>query len=87
MTGLLLLIGGLALVVIGANWLVDGASSLTIGLTVVALGTSLPELTVNIFAAVQNQPEVAIGKRHTIDRWQGSVMLGLYALYLILQPK
>lgn len=70
MTGLLLLIGGLALVVLGANWLVDGASSLArrlgvsnlaIGLTVVAFGTSLPELTVNIFAVVQNQPEVAIG--------------------------
>lgn len=70
MTGLILLIAGLALVVLGANWLVDGASSLArrlgvsnlaIGLTVVAFGTSLPELTVNIFAVVQNQPEVAIG--------------------------
>jgi cation:H+ antiporter len=70
MTGLIFLIAGLALVVLGANWLVDGASSLArrlgvsnlaIGLTVVAFGTSLPEMTVNVFAAVQNQPEVAIG--------------------------
>jgi cation:H+ antiporter len=70
MIGLFFLVAGLWLVVRGAHWLVDGASSLArrlgvsdlaVGLTVVAFGTSLPELTVNIFAAVQNQPEVAIG--------------------------
>lgn len=70
MTGFIFLIAGLALVVLGANWLVDGASSLArrlgvsklaVGLTVVAFGTSLPEMTVNIFAVAQNQPEVAIG--------------------------
>lgn len=70
MMGLLLLAIGLVFVILGANWLVDGASSLArrlgvsnlaIGLTVVAFGTSLPEMTVNVFAAVQNQPEVAIG--------------------------
>ncbi len=70
MLGLVLLAAGLLLVIKGADWLVDGASSLArrlgvsdlaIGLTVVAFGTSLPELTVNIFAVVQNQPAVAIG--------------------------
>jgi cation:H+ antiporter len=70
MTGLFWLILGLVFVVKGANWLVDGASSLArrlgvsdlaIGLTVVAFGTSLPEMTVNIFAAIQNQPAIAIG--------------------------
>lgn len=50
-TNLLMVIGGLALLVLGARWLVDGAvafarmlgvSELIIGLTVVAVGTSLP---------------------------------------------
>lgn len=49
---ILLLIGGLALILIGANCLTDGASSvakkwgvsdLVIGLTIVAFGTSAPE--------------------------------------------
>lgn len=70
MLGLILLAAGLVMVIKGADWLVDGASSLarrlgvsnlSIGLTVVAFGTSLPEMTVNVFSAVQNQPEVAIG--------------------------
>jgi len=70
MMGFLVFITGVVLVVKGADWLVDGSSSLArrlgvsdlaIGLTVVAFGTSLPELTVNIFAVLQNQPEVAIG--------------------------
>ena len=50
---LLLLIGGLALILIGANGLTDGSASvakrfrisdLVIGLTIVAFGTSAPEL-------------------------------------------
>jgi cation:H+ antiporter len=70
MVGLIWLILGIFFVIKGAGWLVDGASSLArrlgisdlaIGLTVVAFGTSLPELTVNIFAAIGNQPAVAIG--------------------------
>ena len=49
---LLLLIGGLALILIGANGLTDGAASvakrfrisdLVIGLTIVAFGTSAPD--------------------------------------------
>jgi cation:H+ antiporter len=70
MQAALLLTIGLVAVIFGANWLVDGSvaiarrlkvSDLAIGLTVVAFGTSLPELTVNIVAAIQNQPAVAVG--------------------------
>lgn len=65
-----LLIAGLVLVVKGADWLVDGASAiarrmgiseLAIGLTIVAFGTSLPELTVNLFASLSGANDIAIG--------------------------
>ncbi|WP_017732461.1 calcium/sodium antiporter [Nafulsella turpanensis] len=67
---LVYLIGGIALVIFSANWLVDGASSLAkkygipdlvIGLTIVAFGTSAPELTVNLFSALQGSTAIAIG--------------------------
>ena len=48
----LVLLGGLALVILGAEWLVDGASSIArkaglseflIGMTIVGIGTSMPD--------------------------------------------
>ncbi|MBN2534458.1 MAG: calcium/sodium antiporter [Spirochaetales bacterium] len=65
-----LLLIGFVILIKGADLLVDGASFLAyrlkinkmvIGLTIVALGTSLPELFVNIFASVNDNPEIAIG--------------------------
>lgn len=67
---LLLLALGLALLIKGADFLVDGASDiarrfyiseLTIGLTIVAFGTSLPELTVNVFSSFSGANDIAIG--------------------------
>jgi len=61
---------GLLFVIKGADFLVDGASALAkklkiselvIGLTIVAFGTSMPELTVNIFASISGATEIAIG--------------------------
>lgn len=66
----LFLVGGIALIIFSANWLVEGASSiaktyglsdLVIGLTIVAFGTSAPELTVNLFSALQGSTDIAIG--------------------------
>lgn len=66
----LFLIGGVAAIVYSANWLVEGASSiakkfgisdLVVGLTIVAFGTSAPELTVNVFSAVEGSTDIAIG--------------------------
>ncbi|MBI2524051.1 calcium/sodium antiporter [Candidatus Peregrinibacteria bacterium] len=65
-----LLIAGLVLLIKGADWLVEGASviarhlritELAIGLTIVAFGTSLPELTVNIFSSLSGANDIAIG--------------------------
>ncbi|UCG95378.1 MAG: calcium/sodium antiporter [archaeon] len=65
-----LFIIGIFLLVKGADFLVEGSSSLAkkwgipslfIGLTIVAFGTSMPELMVNIFSALENATEVAIG--------------------------
>lgn len=94
MTGLLLLLMGLVAVVLGANWLVDGASALArrlkvsdlaIGLTVVAFGTSLPELVVNVFAAIQNSPAVALGNITGSNIANILLILGLSALLCPLQ--
>ena len=66
----LFLIGGIVAIVLSANWLVEGASSiakkfgisdLVVGLTIVAFGTSAPELTINIFSAMEGSTDIAIG--------------------------
>lgn len=65
-----LLLGGLALVVLGGRLLVDGAVGLAralaiseevIGLTIVAVGTSMPELVTSVVAALRRHADVAIG--------------------------
>ncbi len=66
----LLILGGLALLVLGANWLVEaavsfakylGVSELIIGLTIVAVGTSLPEVATSIMAAIRGERDIAVG--------------------------
>lgn len=66
----LLVLGGLALLVIGSNLLVDGAVEIArrvgvgeavIGLTLVALGTSLPELATTVVAGLRGRTELALG--------------------------
>jgi cation:H+ antiporter len=65
-----LVAGGVLLLVFGAGWLVDGAvsiaaglgvSDLVIGLTIVAIGTSLPELTTSLVAAIRGERDIAVG--------------------------
>jgi cation:H+ antiporter len=66
----LLVLGGLALLVVGANVLVEsatkfaqalGISDLVIGLTIVAAGTSLPEVATSVMAAIRGERDIAIG--------------------------
>lgn len=65
-----LIIGGLAGLVIGGKWIVDsatviassmGLSDALIGLTIVAIGTSLPELTTSVVAALKKNADMAVG--------------------------
>ncbi|MDQ3289050.1 MAG: calcium/sodium antiporter [Pseudomonadota bacterium] len=65
-----MVVGGLALLVLGARWLVQsavtvaealGMSELVIGLTVIAVGTSMPEIATSIMAAVRGQRDIAVG--------------------------
>jgi cation:H+ antiporter len=66
----LLILGGLALLVLGSRWLVNGAvqvatllgvSQLVIGLTVVAVGTSLPEIATSVLASLRGERDIAVG--------------------------
>ncbi|MBE0541854.1 MAG: calcium/sodium antiporter [Verrucomicrobia bacterium] len=67
---LLLILGGLAVLVIGSRLLVTNAVELArllgigeavIGLTIVAAGTSMPELATSVVAAFRKQADIAIG--------------------------
>lgn len=92
----LFLIGGVAAIVLSANWLVEGASSiarkfgisdLVVGLTIVAFGTSAPELTVNVFSALEGSTDIAIGNILGSNIGNIFLILGISALIhpLIIQ--
>lgn len=62
--------GGLLALMLGARLMVDGATNIAraagvsdavIGLTIVAIGTSLPEFSASLVAALRRQPDIAIG--------------------------
>lgn len=66
----ILLLAGFGLLIKGADFFVDGSSNIArllrvppilIGLTIVAFGTSSPEATVSIIAALQGNAEVSLG--------------------------
>jgi cation:H+ antiporter len=85
---LLLLLAGLVLLVAGAEALVRGASRLAaaggipplvIGLTVVAYGTSMPEMTVSVTAALEDQADVALGNAVGSNIFNVLFILGISA--------
>jgi len=84
-----ILIGGLVLVIIGAHFTVESASSIAksfgisewvIGIIMVSLGTSLPELTVSITAALKGKVDMAIGNIIGSNMANTTVVLGTAAL-------
>ena len=86
---LLFLLIGSCMLYYGAEWIVKGGSniarklnipSLVIGLTVVAFGTSLPELIVSIFSALEGSSAIAVGNVIGSNVANVGLVLGLSAL-------
>lgn len=86
---ILILIGGFILVVFGAHFTVESASSIAkdfgisewvIGIVMVSLGTSLPELTVSVTAAMKGKADMAIGNIIGSNMANTTVVLGAAAL-------
>ena len=89
LVNVLLILGGLAMLVLGARWLVGGAvefartlgvSELVIGLTIVAAGTSLPEVATSVLAAFRGQREIAVGNVVGSNVFNILAVLGLSGL-------
>lgn len=87
---ILFLIVGLYILVKGADFLIDGSASiakkykvspLMIGLTVVAFGTSMPELMINVVAALEGSTGVAMG--NVIGSNIANILLVLGAVALV----
>lgn len=93
---LLAIIAGLVILILGAEGLVRGASSLAakfkvsplvIGLTVVSFGTSAPELTINILAALQGSPDLAVANVVGSNIANILLILGVSAIIVPLAVK
>lgn len=85
----ILLIVGFVLLIKGADYFVDGSSSIAklmkiptiiVGLTVVAFGTSLPELSVSMTAALKGQNALAVSNVLGSNVFNLLVVLGCGAL-------
>ena len=85
----LALVAGLILLVWSASRFVDGAASasrhfgmppLLIGMVVVGFGTSAPEMVVSTFAALQNNPGIALGNAYGSNITNIALILGVTAL-------
>lgn len=83
--GLVLLILGSRVLLAGAIGLATqaGLSEAVIGLTLVAVGTSLPELTISVMAAVRRQADVAVGNILGSNIFN---LLGILGVSALMQP-
>ena len=84
-----MLLLGLVLVTLGAHYTVESASSIAksfgvsewvIGIIMISLGTSLPELTVSVRAALKGKVDMAIGNIIGSNMANTTVVLGAAAL-------
>lgn len=92
----ILLIIGFFLLIKGADFFVDGSSSaakllkvpaIVIGLTVVAFGTSMPEASVSVTAAIQGKNDLAVSNVIGSNIFNLMVVLGASALVQPIRVK
>ncbi|MGX5172507.1 calcium/sodium antiporter [Aliikangiella sp. IMCC44653] len=83
--GLLLLIAGSQVLLIGAIGIAThfGVPETVIGLTLVAVGTSLPELSISVIAAIRRHADVAVGNILGSNIFN---LLGILGVSALLQP-
>lgn len=83
--GLLLLISGSQILLTGAVGIAEhfGVSEAVIGLTLVAVGTSLPELSISVIAAIRRHADVAVGNILGSNIFN---LLGILGISALLQP-
>jgi cation:H+ antiporter len=83
--GLMLLIGGSQILLIGAIGIAEhfDVSEAVIGLTLVAVGTSLPELSISVIAAIRRHADVAVGNILGSNIFN---LLGILGVSALLQP-
>ncbi len=83
--GLALLIAGSRVLLAGAVGIAQslGVSEALIGLTLVAVGTSLPELTVSVIAALRRHADVAVGNILGSNIFN---LLGILGVSVLVQP-
>jgi cation:H+ antiporter len=83
---------GLVLLIVGSHVLLKGAvgiaehfgvSEAVIGLTLVAVGTSLPELSISVIAAIRRHVDVAVGNVLGSNIFN---LLGILGISALLQP-
>jgi cation:H+ antiporter len=86
------IVGGLLLLIAGSQVLLTGAvgmaermdiSEALIGLTLVAVGTSLPELSISVIAALRRHADVAVGNVLGSNIFN---LLGILGVSALLQP-
>lgn len=84
-----MMLGGIAIIIVGAEWLVDGAvgisrgfgvSDALIGLTVVAIGTSAPELVTTLVSTLRGERDIAIGNLLGSSIYNIMLILGVTCL-------
>ena len=89
LVSLLAVLAGMALLVFSAGRFVDGASAtarhfgmpvLLIGIVILGFGTSAPEMTVSVLAAIQGNPGIALGNAYGSNIANIALVLGLTAM-------